>query len=203
MADLLRTGAPLDYHELVDLALDGLLHRIAPDCWVAVGTRVDAHVRAQALGPAPVNRLVLSHRSAYWVWWGQGLGPVTPEYTTARRRRLRGAQLACTVHEKNLDPSEIALLSGIAVTTRERTLRDVLMTTVDRVLADLRAETGAPVARVAPEDLPEAALTEARAVLLTLPEEHRQDFGEYIAGAYRLPGLMTLRALVDRALRGL
>ncbi|MBU8577368.1 hypothetical protein [Brevibacterium luteolum] len=178
MDDLLRLGEPLSYTELMELTFDGLAFRLSATCWAPVGMPVDARLRASSVEAAPLPGLVLSHRSAHWVWWGSGLAPVVAEYTTRVRRRIRAARLPVVVHERDVCPAEEAELAGLALTTPERTLYDLLYELLD---ADTDEET---------------VRAGAQAVLELVGFDEQIALTRFVAEQYRRPHLVRMRGLL-------
>lgn len=175
MDDVLRIGEPLTYTELMDLALDGLVFRLTDSCWVPVGTRVDAELRARALGRPAARGLVLSHHSAHWVWWGVGTGPTTREYTTRSRRRARRADDPWITYERWVQGGDLARVAGIEVTAPARTLYDLVL--------------------LAWEDSgdEEQAAARLRRPAAQVPAAERAEFLDYLDDQYRRPHVRALR----------
>ncbi|WP_101649928.1 hypothetical protein [Brevibacterium ihuae] len=181
MDDLLRVGEPLDYAELMDLTLDGLVFRLTDACWVPVGTRVDAELRARALDRPGPRGLVLSHHSAHWVWWGVGTGPTTLEYTTRSRRRVRRADDPWITYERWVTGDDLARVAGIPVTAPNRTLYDLVL-----------------LAREDAQD-EDAAVARLRRTAAQVSAAERRDFLAYLGLQYRRPHLRAVRRIAARA----
>jgi hypothetical protein len=182
MDDLLRVGEPLSYPELMDLTLDGLVFRLSDSCWVPVGTRVDAELRARALGAPRQAGLVASHHSAHWIWWGVGTGPTTPEYTTRRRRRLRSAAQPWITYERWVEGPDLAYVAGLAITAPNRTLYDLSL---------LIHETFADHA---------VAVKQLHRILAQVSDREKANFRSYLEAQYRRPHLRCLRSLAEAAM---
>ncbi|WP_236863231.1 hypothetical protein [Brevibacterium daeguense] len=182
MDDLLRVGEPLSYAELMDLTLDGLVFRLSHSCWVPVGTRVDAELRARALGAPRQTGLVASHHSAHWIWWGVGTGPTTPEYTTRRRRRLRSAAQPWITYERWVEGPDLACVAGLAVTAPNRTLYDLTLL-IHETFGDQSV-----------------AVKQLHRILAQVSDREKENFCSYLEAQYRRPHLRCLRSLAAAAI---
>ncbi|WP_349827999.1 hypothetical protein [Brevibacterium litoralis] len=204
MTDLLWRDSPLDETELTALTLDGLLHRLTADCWVAVGTRVDPLVRARALGAPPLTGLAASHATAHWVWWGRGLAPARAEYSTLRRRRIRTSPPGTVVHERNVAVEDVVDHGRLPVTTPARTVHDLLLEIVDthrgRGRVDDRPLQNRPLQWRERADLPAEAVAAARRMIEPVPRADRRAAWARLAALYRKPDLVAVRTLLAAVL---
>lgn len=145
--------AGLDALQLESLRLDGLLRRIAPDCWAGRELVLTPALKARVVEFPPLRDLAVSHASAAWIWWGEDEAPAPWEFSTVNRRRVRG-RLACTVHEATVAPEDLARPGGVPVTGPVRTLIDLLHTAAAGGSGLPRAaEEAPPVARRAARDV--------------------------------------------------
>ncbi|MCU1597752.1 MAG: hypothetical protein JWQ47_1491 [Glaciihabitans sp.] len=111
--------------ELDALRLDGEVYRL-DDCTVPVDEIPGPLLRAAVLASELPPRLIVEQHSAAWVWGA--LGDPPPEHevcadTAARTRPAVGAHLR--VREVVIERDDLAVLSGVSITTPLRTAIDL------------------------------------------------------------------------------
>lgn len=122
-------------------------------------------------------RLVLSHEIAWWVHSGLGRAPNPLTFITyPRRRYVDGSDIV--VHELTIARDEWELISGLPITTEDRTLYDLL-------LPHLRY----------PDDRSAQAV---KNLIDELPGRGRQRFRQYLAEMSRRPFVAHMRTVFER-----
>ncbi|MCU1578643.1 MAG: hypothetical protein JWP19_847 [Rhodoglobus sp.] len=111
--------------ELAAARLDGELFRI-DDCFAPVDEIEQPAHRARALRAALPERLIAEQHSAAWVWGALEAPPLHHELCVATGARASSPGVGWMhVREVVIDPSEIATLDGMQVTTPLRTSIDL------------------------------------------------------------------------------
>ncbi len=168
---ILLPSARLSASELRSAALDGELVPVG-EGFVPIDAPLTAYARAASLAPLLIDeRVVVSDRSAAWVWgWGSAPGAVTTCVAiTARipspdRRRLRAREVV-------IDDDERRMLGSVAVTTPLRTVLDLARHDLhDDVVALLAA--GIVAHGFTPDGL-ESALARRRSLSFVRPARAR------------------------------
>ncbi len=112
------------------MALDGVIRRVAGDCYLPMDVPTSTEHRAIALGlafPARLqDRLIIGRLSAAWVYTGQHLPPrITALIDHRRRSGALPPFSALHIHEVTLGSHDIRRISGVRVTTPLRTAVDL------------------------------------------------------------------------------
>ncbi len=112
--------------ELQCAALDGELYAL-DHCFCSIDEFETIHLRARALGVALDARIIAERLSAAWVWGALAVPPRRHQLCVAIGARTRQHSVpSATLREVVIEPSEIDTVSGISVTTRLRTVLDLL-----------------------------------------------------------------------------
>lgn len=124
---------------------------------------------------------VLSHRSAAR-WWRIGVDEDDAVHVTVGDRRFRGRSGQVRVHRVPLEPSDIARLSGLPITSRARTVIDLMRTERYSIARDIRDRAlqqgwtdASTVARAVQSQLGRTGNTQLRRLLTELePTAHAE-----------------------------
>jgi len=112
--------------ELQCAALDGELYAL-DHCFCPIDEFETVHLRARALGVVLDARIIAERLSAAWVWGAIAVPPSRHQLCVAIGARTRQrSSLRATLREVVIEPSEIDTVSGVNVTTRLRTVLDLL-----------------------------------------------------------------------------
>lgn len=165
----------LSQSELISARLDGLLFEVGVG-YMPADLPEDADARVSALAPLLAPGFAASGPTAAWVHGVGDAAPVRHHLHRAAERRPRvKAQRDVVVHESWLPPEDVVMVAQVPVTSRVRTLTDLVLGVERypeyRVWIDL-------VAREMP-------------ILL-------QQVYERLSGRQRLPGRRAALALVAR-----
>ncbi len=96
------------------------------ECWASVAEPADPGLRAASFRwSVGDERIIASDRSAAWIWGGCSRPPLPHDacIDDGQRVRQRGGG---RVREVRLEPSEVAVVAGVRVTTPVRTALDLL-----------------------------------------------------------------------------
>lgn len=129
-------GALLSQAELSAARIDGVLIEVG-ECYMPPDLPEDAGARATSLKPILVPGFCLCGPSAAWVH-GAGDGPPWRHHLqriVAHRSRVRTPP-AVVLHERSIEPAEVRTIAGIPVTTRLRTLTDLVLGASDDAESD-------------------------------------------------------------------
>lgn len=119
------SASDLPVAELLAARLDGELYRI-DDCFAPVDEIEQPRHRAGALVATLPDRLIAEQHSAAWIWGALGSPPVHHELCTVIGARVRTPGVSwMTVREVVIEPHEIAVIAGMQLTTRLRTVVDL------------------------------------------------------------------------------
>jgi hypothetical protein len=155
------------------LVRDGVLRRLTPDAACAIGTRVDAALRASLVGPLVPGGAVVTGRTAAWIYSGVGSAhPLDLACAAGRHRpdRPAGARL----WQAPLLHPDCVLIAGVRVTDPTRTVVELALHGGESSLVAVLARCGADL---------EAA---RRSVLLRPLAAHRAAAVDVIDAATRL-----------------
>jgi len=112
--------------ELQCAALDGELYAL-DHCFCSIDEFETVHLRARALGVALDTRIIAERLSAAWVWGALAVPPSRHQLCVAIGARTRQHSVpSATLREVVIEPNEIDTVSGVSVTTRLRTVLDLL-----------------------------------------------------------------------------
>jgi len=112
--------------ELQCAALDGEVYPL-DSCYCPIDEFDTIHLRARALGTALDSRIIAERMTAAWVWNAALNPPRRHELCVATGARTRPASdLNAVLREVVIDESEIDLIAGVQVTSRLRTVIDIL-----------------------------------------------------------------------------
>jgi hypothetical protein len=117
--------------EADSLVAERLLVNLLLDVFVAADVRVDHEVRAAAVAltlPARLLRAgaVVTQLAAAWLWCG---GPAPPYVDVVQQRgQGRVSRPGVVLHERRIDPVDVAGVGDLIVTTPARTAADLLRT---------------------------------------------------------------------------
>lgn len=169
-----RPGALLSQSELSSARIDGILVEIG-EGYMPADVPEDPAARATSLRPLLPSGHALCGPTAAWVY---GVGDAPPsrhhvQRVSARRPRVQPVRTV-VLHERIIDESETHLIGITPVTTRLRTLTDLVMA------AGNDAETAVWMTRFA--DGAPSLLPQVRSI---------------IAGRERLPGKRAALARID------
>ncbi|NYF10788.1 hypothetical protein HDC94_001944 [Leifsonia sp. AK011] len=123
---LILTSTDLPLAELSAMRLDGEL--VAVDRWYAPFDDFPTErQRAAALFDGLPDRLIAERRTAAWVWGAVDTPPAPHEFCTAHDARVtRRPTPHVVIREVVLGPADTVTISGLAVTTPQRTAADLL-----------------------------------------------------------------------------
>ncbi|EAR24441.1 hypothetical protein A20C1_03151 [marine actinobacterium PHSC20C1] len=117
--------------ELQCATLDGELYAL-DQCFCPIDEFETIHLRARALGMVLDPRIIAEQLSAAWVWGALIAPPRRHQLCVAIGARTRPhPSLSATLREVVIDPSDIDTVSGVSVTTRLRTVVDLLRFSAD------------------------------------------------------------------------
>jgi hypothetical protein len=112
--------------ELQCAALDGELYAL-DQCFCPIDEFETTHLRAKALGLVLDPRIIAERMSAAWVWGALSAPPRRHQLCVAIGARTRPhPSLNATLREVVISPAEIDTVSGVRVTSRLRTVIDLL-----------------------------------------------------------------------------
>jgi hypothetical protein len=163
-------GGPAAWQALVR---DGVLRRLTPDAACAIGTRVDAPLRASLVAPLVPSGAVVTGRTAAWIHAGTGAAhPLELACAAGRHRpdRPPGARL----WQAPLLHPDTVRIAGVRVTDPTRTVVELALHGGESSLVAVLARCGADL---------EAA---RRSVLLRPRAAHRAAAVDVIDAATRL-----------------
>lgn len=141
-----RPGALLSQPELSSARLDGLLIEVG-EGYMPPDLPEDEPARIRSLAPIVPPGYAASGATAAWV---HGVGDAPPmrhhvQRISENRPRVRPIRNVI-VHERRIDDGDIEFIAGVPVTTRSRTLTDLVFA------ADRDAESAAWMRRLARAD---------------------------------------------------
>lgn len=120
-------GALLSQPELSSARIDGLLIEVG-EGYMPPDVPEDAAARIASLGPILIPGHAASGPTAAWV---HGVGDAAPRCHHLQRHSQRRARISpgrnVVVHEAQLSADDIQLVAGTAVTTRLRTMTDLVL----------------------------------------------------------------------------
>ncbi|MGV8857222.1 hypothetical protein [Rhodoglobus sp.] len=112
--------------ELQCAVLDGELYAL-DQCFCPIDEFETTHLRARALGVVLDPRIIAERLSAAWVWGALVTPPRRHQLCVAIGARTRPhASLNATLREVVISPEEIDSVAGVSVTSRLRTVIDLL-----------------------------------------------------------------------------
>ncbi|MGV8913479.1 MAG: hypothetical protein ACOH14_12780 [Rhodoglobus sp.] len=112
--------------ELQCAALDGELYAL-DQCFCSIDEFETIHLRASALGVVLDARIIAEQMSAAWIWGALIAPPRRHQLCVAIGARTRPhPSLNATLREVVISPDEIDTVSGVSVTTRLRTVIDLM-----------------------------------------------------------------------------
>lgn len=124
---IFRPGAPLSLPELRSARLDGLLIEVG-EGYMPPDLPEDEAARLLSLGPLLAPGYAACGPTAAWV---HGVGDLPPnrhhvQRVSDKRARVRPIRNVI-VHERRLDDDDIVVIAGVPVTTRLRTMTDLVL----------------------------------------------------------------------------
>lgn len=111
--------------ELQAMRLDGEVYRLA-DAYVPIALPEVAEIRAAAVLGERSPRLIAARETAAWIWGATVARPAADEFVVDIDARWRPrAHERIGVIEAVIEPGDVALLNGLKVTSRVRTVIDL------------------------------------------------------------------------------
>jgi hypothetical protein len=175
----------LPFAELQCAVLDGELYPV-DQCYCPIDEFETIHLRARALGVVLDSRIIAEQMSAAWIWGALSTPPRRHQLCVAIGARTRPhPSLSATLREVVISPQEIDTVSGTMVTSRLRTVIDLLrfsesfgpheLSAIASLMTDgdldqaacslvLTARRNLPQKRVALERLAQICSTESRSM---------------------------------------
>jgi len=112
--------------ELQCAALDGEVYPL-DSCYCPIDEFDTIHLRARALGVVLDRRVIAERMTAAWVWTAVPKPPVRHELCVAIGARARPrSTLNAVLREVVIDATELDTVSGVSVTSRLRTVVDLV-----------------------------------------------------------------------------
>jgi hypothetical protein len=161
------SAVDLPLAELQCAALDGELYAL-DQCFCAIDEFETTHLRARALGVVLDSRIIAERMSAAWVWGAVITPPRRHQLCVAIGARTRPhPSLNATLREVVISSDEIDTLSNVNVTSRLRTVLDLLRFSENFSIR----ETSAVIALMKGGKLDHATCTDALSARKNLPQK--------------------------------